>query len=298
MRSRSLIAFATLALTAVPALADELGDKIRAVLERAKGNLVRVKFDQAMPEFNFGPGGGGETAGGGTRKASITGFIADEETIVVVSSALNPMGGLGRIVRMAGSQGEDLASQLEEPESSGFKAVLPDGKEITLELKKKDPETGFSFLRVKNKEKAGPLKPVVFAANEPPLADPVVLVALSGADMDYQPRFLLSRINSVADRGFPIYGTMEPVGEYQGGLAFDLKGDLVGVVAPPPKPPKKEKEGEGEATGAAGAFTFVMDAAGGGPMSFGGPRGGARLLSGKWVTQALRTMEKKQPEAR
>ena len=53
-------------------------------------------FEQAMPEFSFSPGGGGETAGGGTRKANITGFIADEETVVVVSSALNPMGGLGR----------------------------------------------------------------------------------------------------------------------------------------------------------------------------------------------------------
>jgi len=298
MRSRCLVSLATLALVALPAPADELGDKIRAVLERAKGNLVRIKFDQSMPEFSFG-GGGGETAGGGTRKANITGFIADEETIVVVSSALNPMGGIGRLVRMAGSQGEDIASELENQEASGFRGVLPDGKEIALELKKKDPETGFSFLRVKNKEKAGPLTPVVFASTEPPLADPVVVVALSGADMDFQPRFLLSRINSVADRGFPIYGTMEPVGEYQGGLVFDLKGDLVGVVAPPPKAPKKEKDAEAtETTGPAGAFSIVMDATSGGGMSFGGPRGGARVLSGKWVTQALRTLEKKAPEAR
>jgi hypothetical protein len=287
-----------IALLPVPALADELGDKIRAVFERARGNLVRVKFDQPMPDFGGHGGGGG---GGGTRKANVTGFLADENTVVVVSSALSLFGGAGGPVRMRfrSSDGEEGGMDGEEEEPSGFKAVLPDGTEVTLSMKGKDPETGFTFLRIKDKDKgkAAALQPVSFAPAEAPLGDPVLVVNFGGADLDYQPRFLLARTNSVNTKAFPVYGTMESIGEYQGGLAYDLKGSLIGVVAPTPRGAQPKREGEGDGAASGGMRTMVAEVvmAGGGPG--GGWRGGARILSGKWVTQALATtMKKEEPK--
>jgi len=289
-----------IALLSVPALADDLGDKLRAVFERARGNLVRVKFDQPMPDFGAHGGGGG---GGGTRKANATGFLADEDTVVVVSSTLSMFGGAGGPVRMRfrSADGEEGGMDSEEEEQpSGFKGVLPDGTEVTLSMKGKDPETGFTFLKIRDKDKgkAAALQPVSFASSEAPLGDPVLVVNFGGADMDYQPRFLLARTNSVNSKAFPVYGTMEPLGEYQGGLAYDLKGSLIGVVAPAPRAAQPRREGEGEGGGASGTRVMVaeMMVAGGG--GGGGWRGGARVLSGKWVTQALATIAKKdEPKA-
>jgi hypothetical protein len=126
---------------------------------------------------------------------------------------------------------------------------------------------------------------VTFATAEPGLADPVVVVDLAGEDLGHQPRFTITRINVVHGKERPVYGTTESVEGYQGGLAYDLKGDLVGVIAPMPRAARPAREDDDNTDGDGPNVRRMRGGGGGG--------GGARVVSGQWVTAALRGKEKK-----
>jgi len=280
-----------LGLTAGLARADELAEKVRAVFERAKRQVVLVRFEQPMPDNPFGARGGrGDGGGGGgTRRARVTGFFADATTVVVPTSAIDRgPGGRGRGGPGGGSGGDAGADEADIDETYGWKAVLPDGAEVALQVHRRDADTGFTLLRAK--AAAGVASPVTFATGEPGLADPLVVVDLAGEDLGYQPRFTITRINVVHGKERPVFGTTDSVEGYQGGLAYDLKGDLVGVIAPTPRaarPVREEDEGGGG--GGGGATARRLGGGGGG--------GGARVVSGQWVTAALRGRDKeKKPE--
>lgn len=206
------IAAACAAAMPFRASADPAGEKVRAVVARHAGSLVRVSMLYEM-------------------KASAGGQSLEKEEMTVEFTALSidPSGLFlcadfgGAMAADAGGEGITLQMDVKS-----CKILLPDGKEFPARAEWRDDETHLLFVRAE--ELAGKVPPIpAEEAAKVDVGDAVVILDLL-SNRHPEPCARMARVNFRFRRPFTMFRYDENEPE-PGQAAFDLEGRFVGVTS-------------------------------------------------------------------
>lgn len=222
-RSATLLV-AGLLVAVSAAWADERQDRIVAAFEKARASLVTLTF---TPKLS-GPADAVALLQELERERSAAGVLVDPVGIVLAcGSQVDP--GDGPITRGRVT--------IDRPDH--YTVKLANGRRAIAHLLGRDDETNLAFLKIEEdpKKPLGKLPALDPArAAKPALAQEVLIAGLMPAELSHHPHFLVTRVNAMLERPWPLLATQDAVTEYVGGAVLTLDGDFLGFVGV--KPPE------------------------------------------------------------
>jgi S1-C subfamily serine protease len=207
-----------LATVALPAHADELGEKGREIFKKNQHAVVTVQ-----EVLKVSSGGSSRTMEG---KQDLTGTVIDPSGLVVLAlSACDP----AELYQRA--MGEDYARNRVETEISDLKVLLDDGTELPAEVVLRDKDLDLAFIRPKTKP-ANPMAAVDLSKTSPAqVLDQVVTLNRLNSAAGRAYAASVERISAVIQKPRTFYIPDSTVTATSlGSPAFALDGNLVGVV--------------------------------------------------------------------
>ena len=199
------------------AMADELAERGRAVLEKWKSSVVTVQMVTAV------------SMGTGSQKvedkAEATGTIIDPSGLVVFSlTSSDPTLALGKMMGMFGGSGDSGM----QAEVTDIKIRLPGGEELPSEIVLRDRDLDLVFVRL-NEKPSSPLSAVNLADPTSPKAlDEVVVLNRLGNVANWTTSARLDRIEAVVEKPRTYYLLGDDL--TLGAPVFALDGKIVGIM--------------------------------------------------------------------
>ncbi|MBX7258802.1 MAG: serine protease [Candidatus Hydrogenedentes bacterium] len=208
---------------AMPAGADELADKGRAILEANRDNVVTVRLVIKQQFAMQGMSQDNES------KSEISGTIIDPSGLTVVAlSALDPSQMLQTMMESMGrdDEGFKISSQVTD-----LKLLFRDGTEIPGQVVLRDKDLDLGFIRPKDKV-AQPMKFLDLSkSSTPSILDPVITVTRLGRVAGREYAVAIERVESIVSkpRTFYVPGN-DPTSTGMGSPVFSLDGSVIGFM--------------------------------------------------------------------
>jgi S1-C subfamily serine protease len=227
MNSRSLqtglvVALLSCFMIAGTAVADELAEQARELVENYKDAVVTIKL---VIENRFSMQGSGSQSE--ESKSEITGTVIDPSGLVVASlfttdptSATRNMMGI-----------DDVGFKM-ETEIKSADILAPDGEEIAAEVVLRDKDLDLAFLRPKEKSEKPFTALDLSKAGTAAQLEPVVAISRLGRVANRTHGALVDRIEAIVDKPRRFY-VPAGGGMTQGSLGaplFTLDGNVVGIL--------------------------------------------------------------------